>query len=138
MRKLTIVRGWSGSGKSTHAEAIQPDSHKRVAADDFPGFHETGTYVYVPWRIGEAHNFCRKRVLMLMRGGADHIVVHNTFVNEWEWEVYVDMAQDYGYDVHYHRCVGEFQNVHGVPDDKVGFQKRDIVDVVGEFIVPLS
>ena len=43
------------------------------------------------------------------------LCVSNTFVRKWEMQHYVDCAKHYGYTVVEIICIGNFNNVHGVP-----------------------
>jgi hypothetical protein len=55
-----------------------------------------------------------------------HIVVSNTFTQEWEMQPYYDLAKQYGYKVftliveNRHGGVNE----HGVPEDKLKIMKN--------------
>lgn len=42
------------------------------------------------------------------------MAVANTFVKRWEFEYYLSLAEEYGYETEVIVCRGEWQNIHGV------------------------
>lgn len=98
MKQLILIRGLSGTGKTTLAEAICGDLEGRfmVAADDF--FEDdSGVYSFNPDQLKEAHLWCQKECLEAMEDGYEIIVVHNTFTRKWECDPYMDMARKNDY-----------------------------------------
>ncbi len=126
---LILLRGLPGSGKSLLATIIlqNPSGYEPevLSADDF-FTDDKGNYNFEPEKIKEAHNYCQFRCSERMRQQKMRIVVANTFTQEWEMDVYFDMAKRYNYRVHTviveNRHGGE--NVHNVPEDKLK-QMRD-------------
>lgn len=120
MKSLVIVRGVSGSGKTTFAERFFP---KVYSADDY--FMKDGEYRFDASKLKRAHNYCYSCVLGEMMKGTPEIAVANTFTREWEFKKYVDLAKDCGYTVFTviveNRHGGE--NVHGVPEETVQAMK---------------
>lgn len=95
MKTLTLVRGTSGSGKSTFVEEICPlQSH--FEADMY--FMNDNKYEFDALKLKEAHRWCLNRVEDQMVLGYN-IVVSNTFTTEWEMKPYLDLAEKYGYTV---------------------------------------
>lgn len=139
--ELTLVRGPAGSGKTTYAEAVAHGLDLPldclVAADDF-FTDEAGNYDFKPWKIGEAHSWCRGKVRELMREGRDHVIVHNTFVAKWEMDDYIALAEDASYEVKIFRCSGEWESVHNVPAEIVQRMRDNMEDVAGETMVVVS
>ena len=142
MRELILIRGVSGSGKSTFADLIgylasnlhdhiaEQEIHQvRVSADDY--FTDTnGNYDFNPADLPKAHAYCQQIVDMSMKQakigwGASIILVHNTFTTEREMEPYFEMAKEYGYKVttiimeNRH----ESNSIHNVPDYAIERQK---------------
>ncbi len=122
MNKIMIImQGPPGGGKSTAAKTLAPFYNNAVicSTDDF--FYKSsksGEYEYVPSRIGEAHEWNRKRVkwfISLER----NVIVDNTNIRAWEARPYVEMAVEAGYDVRFARYDGKYPNVHGVPEEVV-------------------
>jgi hypothetical protein len=121
---LILLRGLPGSGKSLLAKIIlqSPSGYEPevLSADDF-FTDEKGNYNFDPEKLKEAHNYCQFRCSERMRQQIMRIVVANTFTQDWEMEVYFDMARRYNYRVHTviveNRHGGE--NVHGVPQNKL-------------------
>jgi hypothetical protein len=48
---------------------------------------------------------------------------------------YMDFAEENDIPVEIYRCTGEYQNVHGVPDDVVAAKRKQMEDVLNEEFV---
>jgi phenolic acid decarboxylase len=61
-----------------------------------------------------------------MKLETSRIVVANTFTQEWEMEIYYEMAERYNYRVHTVIVENRHgnENVHGVPEDKLQQMKN--------------
>jgi predicted kinase len=101
---LFLVRGISGSGKSTFANHIW-NEYAICEADKYFVDKETKEYKFDTSKLKEAHEWCRNEVEIRMK---DHqanpqfypeIVVSNTFTQEWEMQAYIDLASKHGYQV---------------------------------------
>ena len=140
--KLILVRGAPGAGKSTHAEQLgdtrldECDAILIVEADDY-FIRPDDVYDFNPKLIPDAHKWCQEKV----RRNLDFckreelpatIIVANTFTRLWEMQPYLDMAEEFGAAVEVHRCSGEYQNIHGVPDDKVRQMRERMEPFDGE------
>ena len=122
-KKLYIVRGLPGSGKSTFAEALVGADFLVCEADKY--FMVDGEYRFDGSKLKEAHESCRNLVETYMKDSLVNdqwyreIAVSNTFTQEWEMQPYIDLAKRYGYMVftviveNRHGGV----NQHGVPDE---------------------
>ena len=121
VRDLIIVRGVSGSGKTTFAELISPSV---FSADDF--FMNNGKYEFDVNKLGQAHQWCQLAVETRMKADFEKIVVANTFTRVREMKPYLDLAEKYGYRVftiiveNRHGGV----NVHEVPAEILIKQKE--------------
>lgn len=125
-KKLYIVRGLPGSGKTTFAKTL---GGVHFEADQY--FMVDGEYKFDVTKLKNAHSWCQTQVsnAMLLNYTANInnvIVVSNTFTQEWEMTPYVEMANEWGYTVFIiiveNRHGGK--NVHGVPDDKLEIMKN--------------
>ena len=122
MKKLYIVRGIPGSGKSTLAKEIA-DVHYEA---DMYFTDAEGNYNFDFNKIKAAHQWCQSMVRMAMEYNTEKIAVSNTSTQDWEMQVYFDLAAEHGYQVTSivveNRHGGE--NVHGVPADKLEQMKN--------------
>lgn len=134
MHKLKILRGVSGSGKSTRAKELCKETQAQgkqsvvCSADSFFVSPSNGEYKFDSRRLGEAHAWCRGNANMAMYLGADLVIIDNTNTRRWEYEGYVEMAKEYGYEVS-EEIIGQFddaslkeyanRNKHGVPLDAI-------------------
>lgn len=118
MKKLWIIRGISGSSKTTYAKSLGLNHH--FEADDY--FMIDGVYCFIPNYLPQAHAQCLQKTRDAMQTGED-IVVANTFTRKWEYEPYVKLAQEFGYEVEIKIMTGNYKNVHGVPDSVIEKQK---------------
>jgi predicted kinase len=125
-KKLYIVRGLPGSGKTTFAKTL---GGVHFESDQY--FMVDGEYKFDVTKLKNAHSWCQTQVsnAMLLNYTANInnvIVVSNTFTQEWEMTPYVEMANEWGYTVFTiiveNRHGGK--NIHGVPDDKLEIMKN--------------
>lgn len=136
MKKLILVRGHPGSGKSTYAKAMCyafPDAAE-VCADYF--FELIGKYAFKPNLLKDAHEWCFRETFTLLNTN-DNVFVHNTFTKLWEMQKYIDKAKEFGVEVQIVKMNGDFQNVHGVPEKKVQQMKDNYEPHPDETIVQI-
>lgn len=139
MKRLTIIRGAPGSGKSTLANRLISDW---INADiDFSAHEadswmtdEAGNYRFDPTKLAYCHSRCQQRVCGAMYFGDNEIVVSNTSTKLWEIEPYLVLARIWNYEVRIIHTVGNYGNVHGVPEDKVQKMRDDYEPADGELV----
>lgn len=114
--KLILVRGISGSGKTTYAkELLKHDpSVSHYEADMF--FYKNGEYNFDPKKLKDAHNWCIKQTEIDLMFGKS-VIVSNTFTQKWEIEPYIELGKKYGAEIIIKKATGNYQNVHGVPSE---------------------
>ena len=113
-KNLVLVRGTSGSGKSTFAEEFIYPVSLLISTDDF--FMINGEYQFNPELLAEI---------------VTNIIVHNTFTQAWEMKPYEDLADKYGYN--FYTIIIEnrhkSESTHDVPDNVLSNQ-RDRFEVI--------
>lgn len=123
---VLVMQGWSGSGKSTLAEKFKAMfealGHEVDICSTDDQFKVNGVYTFDPSKLGQAHAANVKKAEFALDWGKVAII-DNTNTQCWEARPYVEMAKRYGVPVFFHRAEGNFQNTHGVPDDKVAAMK---------------
>jgi predicted kinase len=122
-KNLILLRGVSGSGKSTVANLFVSENEVCSADDYF--INVKGEYKFDSTKLKDAHNYCQIKCRLKMKNEIPIVVVANTFTREWEMEEYYKLAEEFGYRVHSiiveNRHNGK--NVHGVSNDIVQAQK---------------
>lgn len=128
MRKVIIMSGVSGSGKSTQAMKAFKGEFGRattiavVSADTF--FMKGGVYNFDPSKLSLAHGECFKDFITHLRNDTDLVVVDNTNTTAVEVSPYILGAQAWGYEVEVLTVMCESEddlkaaaarNSHGVP-----------------------
>ena len=93
MKKLFIIRGLPGAGKSTLAKSIGVVEHYEA---DMYFVAPDGSYQFDVTRIKDAHQWCKDLVMMAMKRDEPKVVVSNTFTQEWEMEAYYELAAKFG------------------------------------------
>lgn len=117
-QRLVLLRGAPGSGKTWSAvNNFVPKGFKHYEADMY-FVHSNGEYKYDRLNVPKAHAWCKAQVRKALEDGHS-VVVANTFVRAWEVKDYVTMANELGIPVQIYTMHGTFQNVHGVPQEKV-------------------
>lgn len=153
MKTLFLIRGISGSGKSTTANLLSENGRYPVLSADMYFEDSDGNYNWNPSKLKDAHEWCKCQVEGLMRDGNkvvefptiisttiaskngyrsvgykffNKIFVANTFTQEWEMEDYFELAEEYGYQVVSLIVENRHgnKNIHNVPDEKVQQMKE--------------
>ncbi len=122
---MYIMRGISGSGKSTKAKQLVGNG-QTFSTDDF--FMVKGEYQYDPDMVSDAHSWNKWRVEEAIGKGISPIVVDNTNVEAWEAQPYVRPALKAGYNIRiiepdtpwaFNAEELAKRNSHGVPKDVI-------------------
>ena len=147
-KKVFILRGISGSGKSKQARKIIVEelklsgNNKNISLETFNSnpsitycsadkyFMKEGEYIYDYSKIDDAHDACLKEYLEALSDPINQmIVVDNTHTESWEYAPYTALARIFEYDitiVEVHRdimaCIRE--NVHQVPANIIKAQYK--------------
>ena len=132
--KLILVRGVSGSGKTTYAKKLINDdpSLSHYEADMF--FYKNGNYKFNPNKLNLAHHWCKIQTENDLQNSKS-VIVSNTFTQKWEIEPYIQLAIKYNADIVIKKATGNYQNVHGVPDEVVEKMRSRWEDVESEEIL---
>jgi len=129
---LTLVRGVSGSGKSSFAEAMANEEYPWpvFSADNY--LYEDGVYKWEGWKLPKVHAQCLEETKKAMKTGVEKIFVANTFAAEKELTPYINSAKFHGYKVFVviveNRHGGE--SVHNVPEHSLEVQKQRILNTI--------
>lgn len=110
VNEMVLIRGLPGSGKSTMAREMT--DYRHLEADMY--FEVDGEYVYDASKIKAAHDWCVAMAKECLEQGLN-VVVSNTFVKTWEMQRYIDL----GYPFKIIELQQRWDNIHGVPKDKI-------------------
>ena len=130
MRKLIVLRGIAGSGKSTKAKQLMAECSGIsvcCSADNY-FINAAGQYVFDAKRLPAAHTYCKGKCEGAMEAQADLVIIDNTNTRRFEFEAYVKMAKKYGYETE-ELIVGGLseeeldlcikRNIHNVPKETI-------------------
>ena len=129
--KLILVRGISGSGKTTYAkELIKNDpSLSHYEADMY--FYQNGEYKFNPAKLKDAHAWCKAQTEIDLLCGKS-VIVSNTFTQKWEIQPYIELGKKYGVEVIINKAIGNYKHIHDVPDEALERMRSRWEDLDGE------
>lgn len=125
IKKLYIMRGLPGSGKSTKAQELG-QSGVIYGSDEY--FMKDGEYIFDQDKLKDAHKWNLDRVIEAMGKGTSPIVADNTNVSNHDMKPYVESALENGYEIEFVEAdtpwkfdVKELtkRNTHEVPADAI-------------------
>lgn len=139
MKKLFLIRGHSGSGKTTFAKqklAEYPDS---IHLENDLFMVENGKYVWTKERCAKAAMMTWEAFKQSVENGVQAIAVCNIFANPKRLERFKNFAEKHGYDVEIYRAQNWFDNTHGVDFSKVATMYAQIEQnpIEGEILLPI-
>ena len=139
MKKLILVRGLPGSGKTTFAKfllgSLENDIDVTVCAADDYFYDDDGKYHFDAGQLYNAHLSCQQNVeIAMLRADEKHrdfllgdskedanavVIVHNTTTAPKELKVYTDLADRYDFEVTSLIVENRHGNksVHNVPEE---------------------
>jgi uridine kinase len=135
MRKLILIRGIPGAGKTTFAKFlfhyIENDIDVTMCAADDYFYGDDGRYNFDPSQLYNAHLSCQQNVEIAMQKAVTRleqgweiepqavIIVHNTSTAPKEVKTYVDLAVKYGFELTSLIVENRHGNksVHNVPEE---------------------
>ena len=120
-KEIILLRGIPGAGKSTLAGVISKGDPSIIVSADMFFEDEDGNYKFNARDLPYAHKWSRNQVEFMMNDEYPLIIVANTFVMEWEFKEYYELASKYGYRVHSVICENRHgsKSIHDVPADKI-------------------
>jgi predicted kinase len=138
-KRIVILRGIPGAGKSTYTQKHFPDAIV-CSADNFFVNKQTGEYKFKPELIGHAHNACRRKFEQAIKTKEPLIVVDCTNTMLKEFQPYIQLAQANDYEVEVVRLqvspeTSATRNLHGVPLKNILKIQQRFADYPGEQIV---
>lgn len=131
---LYVMQGASGSGKSTISEMICRSLPKCVIHSTDDLFWEGEKYNFRPEKLSEYHAINLERTKSALDDGYS-VIVDNTNILRWQCKKYVEYAVAKGIAVVFIRVTGQFQNVHGVPDEKVQWMRDNMENLTVESVL---
>lgn len=99
MKSVIILRGISGSGKSSVARELMRRQVGTIICSADTYFETDAGYVFDKKRIGDAHRACLRTFVDALYAAAPLVVVDNTNTEAWEYDQYVKIADMAGYGV---------------------------------------
>jgi predicted kinase len=131
-KTVIILRGISGSGKTTFAEAIADNRTAICCADDY-FVDANGNYNFDPEKLNDAHEFCKERFKKVCRDeGIDKIIVANTNTSDWEFNWYKKVADDFRFRTFFIIIENRHGNfdIHNVPENVLEKQKKRLLNSI--------
>jgi len=110
---LRLIRGLPGSGKTTLAKQY---NCLHLEADMY--FIKNEHYNFDKHQLQKAHQWCLSQTEMALKNNMD-VVVSNTFIQLWELERYIKLANHYNVNYTIIEAIGNYPTIHNIPEAKL-------------------
>lgn len=130
---LFIIRGINGSGKTSLARRVCPA--RTVSDTDYfqkEADRKDDSYknIYDESQEIHAYNFCLFKVEEWMQADpTTDICVANPFTEKDQFYPYINLADEYGFQVSVIRCENYFGNTHAIKGKEISKQYRELKKV---------
>ena len=127
MNKYTVflLRGSAGSGKSTLAQQFINSGLCKYWAETDKLFYTNGIYQFDAAKLHHYHKLTFNYFCNYIHANDGNIVVSNTNIKKsWYFE-YVEYARRANFNVTELILNQQFENIHGVPPEKVAQMRRN-------------
>lgn len=134
---LALIIGVPGTGKSTIAKRLRDFmvgvSGETTFIHEADHYFETpdGNYKFDPEKLPLAHNECKSKTYGDLLEGYN-VIVSNTNLRAWERKPYIDMARDMELNLYVVIMDKVYQNVHGVPEERIEEMKKKFEPITSE------
>jgi len=136
-KKVVIMRGIPGSGKSTYIKKLVEEvGEDRVCVCSADHFFEDAIkgYVFDASKIGEAHTTCLRQFMSVVTWKYDYVVVDNTNIHLHEMAPYFRIAQVHGCEVEFVRVLCAVKTavkrgLHKVPEAVVRRMHEEMEEI---------
>lgn len=128
IKEVLIIRGASGSGKSTFAKLLTKIAGRGIICEADEFFTVTGKDFHYSL-LNEAHEYCRNKFQQAIKDNIEIIIVSNTSTRESETKFYIDLAKEKGYKVTslVVENINGTKNIHNVPEKTLADQKARLM-----------
>lgn len=121
-KNLIILRGIAGAGKSSFAKLLSngyPHPLSVICSADDALINQDGEYVWSPERMHMAHQYCKDTATLACACETPLVIIDNTNTTPKEYKFYVELAQEYGYNVRSIIVENTHGNksIHDVPEE---------------------
>lgn len=139
VKRLIVLRGLPGTGKSTRAKQMQEQflAEGKTAAHyeaDMYLVGEDGVYRFDPDRSHTAHEWC-KRMAAESLDTCDAVIVANTNLTEQEMLVWKMLAEEKHAKLEVYHLKAVYGSIHNVPEDVIEQMRAREIDWPGETLV---
>jgi len=97
-KKLIILRGLPGSGKTTLAKQIANNYGLIFSTNDY-FYQKDGSYKFNAKKLKDAHFWNQDRATHAMSKNKPLIIINNNHIRKWEARPYIEVALKYNYDI---------------------------------------
>ena len=126
IKRLVLVRGHQGSGKSTFAKNYKkefefnyPNAKTLHLENDQYLYNDKGEYVWTSERVDKAITQVTNEAREAFKHKVNLIIVSNMFVTIKSMVKFLELAKKHQYEVEIYRTQNWFENEHGVDFNRV-------------------
>lgn len=134
MKTFYLVRGCSGSGKSSFASTLSEFLPKSYWAETDKLLHdEDGTYRWTEQRVCWAHFETARMLDAAFKSGCyDNIILSDTSVRLKDIKAYLEMAETYGYRIVSMVMENRHgsKDLHGLSAEKLKAQRESLLSTI--------